>query len=72
MFPITVSIVPRQAPLKRCCIHPTGNGESERIGPETWLNHILSILPILWDQTPEAVIYDLLPWTEDMRRRFRI
>ena len=38
------------------------------LNPETYLNHILTVLPDRFAQNSDAVIDDLLPWAEDMRR----
>ncbi len=42
------------------------------LNPEAWLNHILTVLPDRFTLNPEAVIDDLLPWTDDMHRRFGV
>ena len=42
------------------------------LNPETYLNHILTVLPERFSQNSKAAIDDLLPWTEDIRRQFRV
>ena len=41
------------------------------LNPETWLLHLLSVLPERFASDPHADISDLLPWSEDMLIRFR-
>ena len=42
------------------------------LNPETYLNHILTVLPERFSQNSKAAIDDLLPWTEDIRRQLRV
>ncbi len=42
------------------------------LNPEAWLNHILTVLPDRFALNPEAAIDDLLPWSEDMHRKFGV
>ena len=42
------------------------------LNPETYLNHILTVLSERFSQNPKAAIDDLLPWAEDMLRLFQV
>ena len=42
------------------------------LNPETYLNYLLTVLPERFSQNPKAAIDDLLPWTEDICRQFRV
>jgi hypothetical protein len=42
------------------------------LNPETYLNHILTVLPDRFAQDPGAAIDDLLPWAADMQRQFAL
>ena len=42
------------------------------LNPETYLNHLLTVLPERFSQNAKAAIDDLLPWSEDMRRQFLV
>ncbi|MGI6237026.1 MAG: hypothetical protein ACOYI7_05710 [Candidatus Excrementavichristensenella sp.] len=42
------------------------------MNPETYLNHILTVLPDRFAQDPGASIDDLLPWVADMQRQFAL
>ena len=41
------------------------------LNPETYLNHLLDILPERFANNPQAQVDDLMPWNEEMRSRFR-
>ena len=41
------------------------------LNSETYLNHLLSVLPERFAGDPQAKVDDLMPWNEDMRSRFR-
>lgn len=40
------------------------------VNPETWLTHILSVLPDRFADDPHAPIDDLLPWAAAMKQQF--
>ena len=42
------------------------------LNPETYLNHLLDILPERFANDPQAKVDDLMPWNEEMRSRFRV
>lgn len=42
------------------------------LNPETYLKHLLSVLLQRSSQNADAAIDDLLPWTEDICRQFRV
>ncbi len=42
------------------------------LNPETYLNHLLTVLPDRFAQDPGAAIDDLLPWAADMQRQFAL
>lgn len=42
------------------------------LNPETWLNHILSVLPDRFARNPDASIDELMPWTDVMHRQFAL
>ena len=42
------------------------------LNPETYLNHILTVLSERFSQNPKAAIDDLLPWAENMLRLFQV
>ncbi|NLL54619.1 MAG: IS66 family transposase, partial [Clostridiales bacterium] len=42
------------------------------LNPETYLNHILTVLPDRFVQDPKAPIDDLLPWAADIHRQFAL
>ena len=41
------------------------------LNPEAYLNHLLTVLPERFAADPQAVVDDLLPWTEEMQKSFR-
>ena len=41
------------------------------LNPETYLNHLLTVLPDRFTLNPEAVIDDWLPWADDIIQKFR-
>ena len=41
------------------------------LNPETYLNHLLTVLPDRFADDPQAKVDDLMPWSEEMRNRFR-
>ena len=42
------------------------------LNPETYLNHLLSVLPQRFAVVPQAAVDDLMPWCEEIRTRFRV
>ncbi len=42
------------------------------LNPETYLNHLLDILPERFANDPHAKVDDLMPWNEEIRSRFRV
>ena len=40
------------------------------LNPETYLNHLLAVLPERFAADPQAAIDDLLPWHQEMQRAF--
>ena len=40
------------------------------LNPETYLNHLLTVLPERFAANPKAAIDDLLPWNEDIQKAF--
>ena len=42
------------------------------LNPETYLNHLLSVLPQRFAIVPQAAVDDLMPWCEEIRTRFRV
>ena len=42
------------------------------LNPETYLNHLLTVVPERFAADPLAVVDDLLPWTEKMQISFRV
>ena len=40
------------------------------INPQTYLNHLLNVLPERFVENPKASINDLMPWSEGIRERF--
>ena len=42
------------------------------LNPETYLKHLLDVLPGRFAADPQAKVDDLLPWSEDMQTRFRV
>ena len=42
------------------------------LNPETYLNHILTVLPERFSQNAELPFDDLFPWAEDMHRLFQV
>jgi transposase len=42
------------------------------LNPETYLNHLLTVLPDRFAQDPGAAIDDLLPWAADIHRQFAL
>ena len=41
------------------------------LNPEAYLNHLLTVLPERFAADPQAVVDDLLPWSEEMQTSFR-
>ena len=41
------------------------------LNPEAYLNHLLTVLPERFAADPQAVVDDLLPWSEEMQKSFR-
>ena len=41
------------------------------LNPEAYLNHLLTVLPERFAADPQAVVDDLLPWTQEMQKSFR-
>lgn len=42
------------------------------LNPETYLNHLLTVLPERFASGPQVAVDDLLPWTEKMQISFRV
>ena len=42
------------------------------LNPEAYLNHLLTVLPERFAADPLAAVDDLLPWTKDMQKSFRL
>ncbi len=42
------------------------------LNPESYLNHLLTVLPERFATDPKAPVDDLMPWTEDMHKSFCI
>ena len=42
------------------------------LNPETWLNHILSVLPDRLARNTDALVDDLMPWTDVMHLQFAL
>ena len=42
------------------------------LNPETYLNHLLTMLPDRFAADPQASIDDLLPWAEEIQKIFSI
>jgi hypothetical protein len=42
------------------------------LNPETYLNHLLDILPERFANDSQAQVNDLMPWGEEIRSRFRV
>ena len=42
------------------------------LNPEAYLNHLLTVLPERFASGPQTVLDDLLPWTEEMQKSFRV
>ena len=40
------------------------------LNPETYLNHLLTVLPDRFAADPQAVVDDLMPWTDEIRMAF--
>ena len=40
------------------------------LNPETYLNHLLSVLPERFAADPQAAVDDLMPWVKDMKAAF--
>ena len=55
----------------RCSISRGILTKANGLNPETYLNHLLSVLPERFAGDPQAKVDDLMPWNEDMRSRFR-
>ena len=47
------------------------NGTANGLNPETYLNHLLDVLPERFANDPQAQLDDLMPWCEEIRNRFR-
>ena len=45
--------------------------KANSLNPETYLNHLLTVLPEWFADDPQAKLDDLMPWSEDMQSRFR-
>lgn len=45
--------------------------ENTPCNPEAYLNHLLTVLPERFAADPQAVVDDLLPWSEEMQTSFR-
>ena len=45
--------------------------QANRLNPEAYLNHLLSVLPERFAGDPQAKVDDLMPWDKEMQRRFR-
>ena len=41
------------------------------LNPETYLNHLLDVLPERFSVDPQAKLDDLMPWSGEMQSRFR-
>ena len=41
------------------------------LNPETYLNHLLDVLPERFTNDPQAQVDDLMPWDKEMQSRFR-
>lgn len=46
------------------------SAKANRLNPETYLNHILSVLPARFAIDPNADISDLLPWNDNVIKHF--
>ncbi len=42
------------------------------LNPETYLNHLLSVLPELFADASQIKVDDLMPWSEEMQKRFKV
>ena len=42
------------------------------LNPESYLNHLLTVLPQRFAVVPQAAVDDLMPWCEEIRTRFRV
>ena len=40
------------------------------INPQTYLNHLLDVLPERFAENPKASVDDLMPWSEGIRERY--
>ena len=41
------------------------------LNPETYLNHLLDVLPQRFTDDPQANLDDLMPWSEELKSCFR-
>ena len=42
------------------------------LNPEAYLNHLLTVLPDRFAADPKVSVDDLMPWTEEMQKSFRV
>jgi len=42
------------------------------LNPESYLNHLLDVLPQRFTDEPQAMLDDLMPWSEKSQSNFRV
>ena len=45
--------------------------KANKVNPEAYLIHLLTVLPQRFAKDPNAAIDDLMPWTNEIRNKFR-
>ena len=46
--------------------------KANRLNPESYLNHLLDVLPQRFTDNPHAKLDDLMPWSEKSQSNFRV
>ena len=46
--------------------------KANRLNPESYLNHLLDVLPQRFTDEPQAMLDDLMPWSEKSQSNFRV
>ena len=45
--------------------------KANEVNPEAYLIHLLNVLPQRFSKDPNAAIDDLMPWTEEIKNKFK-
>jgi hypothetical protein len=48
------------------------SAKANGLNPETYLNHLLDVLPQRFTDDPQANLDDLMPWSEKSQSNFRV